>query len=157
MADLLILPNGTSTAGGHRYADMENPSDVWTFVERPQGDVVPAGAVPYRFLAALGEVSRPSPYLYTVELDIAEKDLPAIFEWYEKEHLPMLTACPGCRGGTRFQRLDGGSPNLLAAYRFERPEANQTPEWVAARSTEWTERMRAHFRSSRRYTRRLLG
>ncbi len=156
MADLLILTTGAASAGGHRYADIANPADVWTFVARPSGDAVPAGAVPYRFIAALGDVATPAPYLYTVELDIAEADLPAVFEWYEKEHLPLLTACPGCTGGTRYQRLDGGAPNLLAAYGFERPEVNQTPAWVAARSTPWCERIRPLFRSTRRFTRQLL-
>ena len=52
--------------------------------------------------------SRPAPFLYTVELDIAEADLPAIYEWYEKEHLPLLTSVPGCIGGTRYKRLDDG-------------------------------------------------
>lgn len=155
MADLLILTNGATMAGGHRYADLEDPTNIWTFVEKPQGPA-PAGAVPYRFLASLGDVSRPAPFLYTVELDIAPEDLPEVFKWYEEEHLPMLTSCPGCIGGTRYQRLDGGAPNLLAAYRFERPEANQTPEWIAARSTPWTERLRTTFRASRRFTRRLL-
>jgi len=153
MADMLILPDGA--AGGARYADIENSADVWTFVEKPVG-AAPPGAVPYRFLASLGDVSRPAPFLYTVELDIADADLPAIFDWYEKEHLPMLTACPGCIGGTRYQRLGGGVPNLLAAYRFESPQANATPEWIAARSTAWTDRVRPLFRSSRRFTRRLL-
>ena len=153
MADLLILPG---RGEGPRYADIENPSEVVTWIEAPRGPA-PAGAIPYRFLASLGDVSRPSPFLYTVELDVAEEDLPAVFEWYEKEHLPMLTACPGCLGGTRYQRLDGGRPNLLAAYRFSRPDANRTPEWEAARSTEWTLRMRALFRDSRRHLRRLLA
>jgi hypothetical protein len=157
MADLVILPG---RGAGLHYANIEDPADIWTWIEAPQGmqqDPVPPGGIPYRFLASLGDVRTPAPFLYTVELDIAEKNLPAVFEWYEKEHLPMLTSCPGCRGGTRYQRLDGGSPNLLAAYRFERPEVNQTPEWEAARSTEWTIRMRDHFRSSRRYMRKLLG
>lgn len=154
MADLLILPG--RHAGGALYQNIEDPTDVWTWIEAPQGPA-PAGAIPYRFLASLGDVSRPAPFLYTVELDIAESDLPAVFEWYEKEHLPMLTACPGCIGGTRYQRLDGGSPNLLAAYRFERPDVNRTPEWIAARSTPWTERMRALFRAQRRYVRRLIA
>ncbi len=153
MADLLILTNGA--AGGARYADLEDPKNIWTFVEKPQGPA-PAGAVPYRFLASLGDVGRPSPYLYTVELDIAEEDLPEIFKWYEEEHLPMLTSCPGCIGGTRYQRLDGGAPNLLAAYRFEHPRVNETPEWIAARSTPWTERLRTRFRASRRFVRQLL-
>jgi hypothetical protein len=155
MADLLILTDGAAVPGGHRYADLDDPKNTWTFVEKPQGPA-PAGAVPYRFLASLGAVGRPSPFLYTVELDIAEEDLPEIFKWYEEEHLPMLTSCPGCIGGIRYQRLDGGAPNLLAAYRFEHPGVNETPEWIAARSTPWTERLRTKFRSSRRFARRLL-
>ena len=153
MADLLILPG---RGKGLLYQDIEQPEDVWTWLEPPPSPL-PAGGIPYRALASLGDVTTLAPFLYTVELEVAEADLPAVFEWYEKEHLPMLTACPGCRGGTRYQRLDGGAPNLLAAYRFERPEANRTPEWEAARSTEWTLRIREHFRSSRRYMRKLLG
>jgi hypothetical protein len=152
MADLLIQPGH---GAGTRYQDIENPADVWHWLENPPADA--KDGIPYAFIAARGDVSRPAPFLYTVELDIAEADLPAIFEWYEKEHLPMLTSCPGCIGGTRYRRLDGGAPNLLAAYRFERPEVNQTPEWEKARSTEWTERVRPFFRQSRRYMRRLLA
>jgi len=153
MADLLILPG---RGAGPLYANVEDPGDVWTWLEPPP-DPAPAGGIPYKALASLGDAKARAPFLYTVELDVAEGDLPAVFEWYEKEHLPMLTACPGCLGGTRFQRLDGGSPNLLAAYRFERKEANETPEWDAARSTEWTLRVRPLFRASRRYMRRLVG
>ena len=152
MADLLIQQG---QGAGLRYQDIENESDVWHWLESPPAETT--GGIPYGFIASLGDVSRPAPFLYTVELDIAEADLPAIFDWYEREHLPMLTSCPGCIGGTRYRRLDGGAPNLLAAYRFERPEANQTPEWIAARSTAWTERVRPMFRSSRRFTRRLMA
>jgi hypothetical protein len=152
MADLLIQ-QGRGT--GPRYQDIDNPEDVWHWLEHP-----PEGAtdgIPYAFIAALGEVSRPAPFLYTVELDIAEADLPAVYAWYEGEHLPLLTAVPGCLGGTRYRRLDGGAPNLLAAYRFERPEVNRSPEWVAARSTPWCDRVRPLFRGTRRHLRRLLS
>jgi len=152
MADLLIQPG---RGEGVRYQDTENPADIWHWLENP-----PASAkdgIPYAFIASLGDVSRPAPILYTVELDIAEADLPEIFRWYEEEHLPMLTSCPGCIGGTRYRRLDGGAPNLLAAYRFVNAQVNQTPEWIAARSTPWTEKVRPLFRQSRRYVRRLLA
>jgi hypothetical protein len=151
MADLLIQPG---RGAGTRYQDLENPADVWHWLENP-----PAAAtdgIPYAFIASLGDVSRPAPFLYTVELDIAAADLPAIYEWYEKEHLPLLTSVPGCIGGTRYRRLDGGAPNLLAAYRFERPEVNQSAEWIAARSTPWCDRVRPLFRSTRRFVRRLV-
>ena len=152
MADLLIRAGG---GPGLRYQDLENPADVWHWEEAPAEGA--AGGIPYAFIASLGDVSQPAPFLYTVELDIAEADLPAIFDWYEREHLPMLTSCPGCIGGTRYRRLDGGAPNLLAAYRFEHPAVNQTPDWLAARATPWTERVRPMFRTSRRFTRRLLA
>ncbi|RAI59048.1 hypothetical protein [Roseicella frigidaeris] len=151
MADLLIQHG---RGPGLRYQDIENAGDVWHWWEAPPADA--GGGVPYAAIAALGDVSRPAPFLYTVELDIAEPDLPAIYEWYEQEHLPLLTAVPGCIGGTRYRRLDGGAPNLLAAYRFERPEVNQSPEWIAARSTPWCERVRPLFRSTRRFVRRLI-
>lgn len=152
MADLLVQQGG---GPGLRYQDIGNPADIWHWLEAPPAEA--RDGIPYAFIAALGDISRPAPFLYTVELDIAESDLPAIFDWYEREHLPMLTGCPGCIGGTRYRRLDDGAPNLLAAYRFERPEVNQTPEWLAARSTPWTERVRPMFRASRRFTRRLLA
>jgi hypothetical protein len=155
MADMLILTNGAAAANGTRYANVANAADVWTFVEPAPPGTPPEGAVPYRFLAALGDVKTPSPVLYTVELDIAEQDLPAVFAWYEGEHLKLLTECPGCLGGARYQRLDGGAPNLLAAYRFAREGVNETPAWIAARSTPWCERVRPLFRSSRRFVRRL--
>ncbi len=152
MADMVIVPG---RADGPHYVNTEDAADVWTWLDPAPTDA-PAG-IPYRRLASLCIFGGPFQYLYTVELDIAPVHLEAVFAWYAGEHLPMLTGCPGCIGGTRFQRLDGGSPNLLAAYRFERPEVNQTPEWDRARSTEWTARVRPYFRASRRFMRRLEG
>jgi len=150
MADLLIRTAGA----GVRYRNIEDAADIWHWLENPGAET---GGIPYRFIASLGDVSRPAPFLYTVELEVAAADLPAVFEWYEKEHLGLLTASPGCLGGTRYERLDGGVPNLLAAYRFTHPGVNQTPEWIAGRSTPWTERIRASFISQRRYMRELVS
>ena len=73
MADLLIQPG---RGAGTRYQNIEDAADVWHWLENP-----PAAAtdgIPYAFIASLGDVSRPAPFLYTVELDIAEENLPAI-------------------------------------------------------------------------------
>lgn len=150
MADMLIVQG---RGPGLRYVNIEDQNDCWTFVE-PVPTPAPAG-IPYRRLGALGDVTTPGPFLYTVELDIAPEHLPEIFKWYEEEHLPMLTSVPGCLGGARYQRMEPGAPNLLAAYRFVKPEVNQSAEWIAARSTAWTERMRPYFRGQRRFVRRL--
>jgi hypothetical protein len=150
MPDMLLV---AGRADGPRYADIANPADVVTLLE-PVPQPAPAGTT-YRRLGALGDTASPAPILYTVELDIAPEHLAEIFRWYEEEHFPMLTAVPGCRGGLRYQRAEPGPFNLLAAYRFEHPEVNQSPAWIAARSTEWTARVRPLFRDQRRFVRRL--
>lgn len=150
MPDMLLV---AGWGAGPRYVNIENPDDVVTLLE-PVPSPAPAGT-PYRRLGALGDVTSPAPVLYSVELDIAAEHLAEVFAWYEGEHFPMLTSVPGCRGGVRYQRVGPGAFNLFAAYRFDRPEVNQSPEWLAARGTEWTVRMRPLFRNQRRFIRRL--
>ena len=150
MVDMVLM---SGRGAGPRYVNIEDANDVWTLLS-PAPSPAPAG-IPYERLGALGDLTTPAPILYSVELDIAEENLPAIYEWYEKEHLPMLTSVPGCLGGIRWRRLDGGAPNLMATYRFARLGVNERPEWIAGRSTEWTARMRGFFRTQRRYIRRL--
>lgn len=154
MADLLI-----GRGGGAAYASITAPDDVIGWLEPPPV-VVPDGALPYRRLAALNDWRTPSPILYTVELDVAEADIPALTEWYEGEHFAMLAAVPGTLGASRYEALGetGGEAGFrfLAAYRFATPDIPETPAWIAARNTPWTLRMRASFRHSRRCIRRLL-
>lgn len=150
MADLLIA-RGAAPA----YASISDPQDVIGWLEPPPA-AAPDGARPYRRLAALNNWRTPSPILYTVELDVAEADVPALTEWYEGEHLAMLAAVPGTLGASRYEALEETGFRFLAAYRFATPDIPETPAWIAARSTPWTLRMRASFRASRRFIRRLL-
>ena len=150
MVDMVLM---AGRGAGPRYVNLEDQTDVWTFLE-PAPSPAPPG-IPYQRLGALGDVTTPAPFIYSVELEIAPEHLPEIFKWYEGEHFPMLTSVAGCLGGIRYQRLDGGTPNLLAAYRFATPEVNLSEGWLAARGTEWTVRMRPYFRGQRRFTRRL--
>ncbi|MBI3965605.1 MAG: hypothetical protein HY329_08220 [Chloroflexi bacterium] len=78
--------------------------------------------------------------------------------WYDTEHLPLLTAVPGCLRARRFRALPaaneapksiqtGGSttfpaaPKYLALYEITGPEIFDSPEWIAGRSTPWTKRV----------------
>ena len=149
-ADMLLLPG---EGQGPRYRDITDPNGLVTWLE-PAPAQAPPGAIRYACLGVIGDIA-PAPYIYTVELEIAEADLPAIFEWYEGEHLPMLCAVPSTRGGARYQRLDNGPFNLLAGYRFDHSGVPETDAWIAARSTAWTDRVRPLFRSSRRFIRKL--
>ncbi len=152
MADLLILPGGNQAPC---YRDITDDGEQYSWQE-PAPASVPAGALPYRRLGALNAWNTPSPFIYTVELDVAEADVPELTRWYEQEHLGMLAAVPGCLGASRYEAIGANPFRFLACYRFEDPGIPETPAWIAARSTPWTLAMRDRFRNARRFKRRLL-
>lgn len=137
MADLLIRKGA---GPGPIYVSVTDPAEVIGWLEPPPA-VAPAGALPYRRLAALNDWRRPAPYLYTVELDVAEADVPALTEWYEGEHLAMLAGVPGTLGASRYEAVGDAEFRFLAAYRFATPDVPDSAAWIAARSTPWTLRM----------------
>lgn len=86
---------------------------------------------------------------YIVETDVlpeAEADLNA---WYDNEHLPGLAAVPGTVRAQRFVN-DAGSPSYHACYDLQTIETFESPPWMAVRATDWSSRVRPHFRNTRR-------
>jgi hypothetical protein len=78
-------------------------------------------------------------------------------EWYDKEHIPALSAVPGCLGARRFRGTDGNR-KYVALYHLATPDVPATAEWKKAASSDWTDRLRPHFRDHlrlvcRRYVR----
>jgi hypothetical protein len=78
-------------------------------------------------------------------------------EWYDHEHIPLLSKVPGTLCARRF-RDDKGTHRYLALYHLESPEVTMGDAWKKAAGTEWTERLRPHFRDhlrilTRRYVR----
>ena len=78
-------------------------------------------------------------------------------EWYDKEHIPALSAVPGVLCARRFR---GGSGNrrYVALYHLATPEVQESAEWKLARQSDWTSRLQPHFRDHlslvcRRYVR----
>ena len=70
---------------------------------------------------------------------------PEFNDWYDREHIPALSAVPGALCARRF-RSGAGSPRYLAIYHLASPAVQASPEWKRAANTPWTERMRPHFR-----------
>jgi hypothetical protein len=73
--------------------------------------------------------------------------------WYDEEHIPRLAAVPGCLSARRFRILKAesdGAQRYLAMYHLERPEVCSSAAWREAAGTEWTARMRPHFRDGLR-------
>jgi hypothetical protein len=83
-------------------------------------------------------------------------------EWYDKEHIPALAAVPGVLCARRF-RGTSGNRKYVALYHLATPEVQESAEWTQARESEWTTRLKPHFRDHlrlvcRRYvTRRMPG
>ena len=81
-------------------------------------------------------------------------------EWYDKEHIPALSAVPGVLCARRFRGTSGTSGNrkYVALYHLATPEVQESAEWKEARVSDWTSRLQPHFRDHlrlvcRRYVR----
>jgi hypothetical protein len=78
-------------------------------------------------------------------------------EWYDKEHIPALGAVPGVLAARRF-RGTSGNRTYVALYHLASPDVQASPEWKQARESDWTDRLKPHFRDHlrlvlRRYVR----
>ena len=94
-------------------------------------------------------------------------------EWYDKEHIPALAAVPGVLSARRFRSTsdsgaqsratqrgthDAGHRKYVALYHLAMPAVQDGAEWKKARESDWTDRLKPHFRDHlrivlRRYTR----
>ena len=86
---------------------------------------------------------------YVVETDVAPEHEADLNAWYDKEHMPGLAACPGSVRARRFRNPDG-SPRHHACYDLARADVLESKPWLAVRNTAWSERVRPHFRNTRR-------
>jgi hypothetical protein len=67
--------------------------------------------------------------------------------WYNTEHLPQLAAVPGVLAARRFRATDTASERrYLALYHLRDAVVSRSDAWAEAANTQWTERMRPHFR-----------
>lgn len=78
-------------------------------------------------------------------------------EWYDHEHIPMLSKVPGTLSARRF-RDPNGTHRYLALYHFANPEVPSSEAWKQGATTPWTEKLRPFFRDhvrilARRYVR----
>ena len=65
-------------------------------------------------------------------------------EWYDKEHIPALAAVPGVLCARRFRGT--GNRKYVALYHLDDPAVVESAEWKTARESEWTTRLKPHFR-----------
>jgi hypothetical protein len=69
----------------------------------------------------------------------------------DEEHLPSLAKVPGVLSARRFVATEG-TQEYVAVYHLTRPEVCSSAQWLAARETPWTHRIRARTRDRLRLT-----
>jgi hypothetical protein len=87
--------------------------------------------------------------LFVVAMDIAQSAENEFNDWYDTEHIPLLTAVPGVICARRFRTLRG-APRYAAIYHLADPHAYASVHWCQADQTPWIKRMR-RFQSNRQY------
>jgi len=65
-------------------------------------------------------------------------------EWYDKEHIPALAAVPGVLCARRFRGT--GNRKYVALYHLDDPRVVDSAEWKTARESDWTTKLKPHFR-----------
>jgi len=100
---------------------------------------------------------RPAPVILAVAMSVPEGSEDDLAAWYAEEHIPMLLKVPGWRRIRRFRlirALDGPGPGFLSVHELAGPEVLEDPDYRAAVSTPWRDRVVA---SALRRERRVFG
>lgn len=86
-----------------------------------------------------------SPLLFAVWWRVPPEREPEFGDWYENEHVPLLTGCTDWRLVRRFRVTDGQPEpwNHLALHYLGSNAALQSPERDAARKTIWRNKLAA--------------
>ena len=63
--------------------------------------------------------------------------------WYDKEHIPALSAVPGVLSARRFRGT--GNRKYVALYHLASPDVLESDEWKTARESDWSSRVVPHF------------
>jgi hypothetical protein len=64
-------------------------------------------------------------------------------DWYDKEHIPALSAVPGVLSARRFRGT--GNRKYVALYHLATPDVVESDAWKTARESEWSSRVVARF------------
>jgi hypothetical protein len=64
-------------------------------------------------------------------------------DWYDKEHIPALSAVPGVLSARRFR--GSGNRKYVALYHLATPNVVESDEWKTARESEWSSRVVPRF------------
>jgi hypothetical protein len=99
-----------------------------------------------------GKVKKEPRIILIVQTDIDPEMEEEFNRWYEEEHIPLLLQVPGVLSARRGVSQEG-SPKYFSIYEHENIDVQKSPAYQRAVETEWTKRIRPHFKN---FARRVL-
>ncbi|MGH8057928.1 MAG: hypothetical protein ACREOH_11945, partial [Candidatus Entotheonellia bacterium] len=136
------------------YLNVSNHPTAWTQRIRPNFQNFVRNE--YELLITLGTLpDRPAPYVLTLRLETDAAHEAEFNEWYNTDHLPALVSVPGVYAARRY-RATSGEPKYLAVYELANPELLRGEAWKTAANSEWTLKLRPHFKHLATQAGRLL-
>jgi hypothetical protein len=148
-----IWKGGRAVGGTLDPALRGNPDgpDEWCVIADHAAEV--SASPPQRRLAQITPGDRPSPdgagALFVVAMDIQPASEDEFNDWYNTEHIPLLSAVPGVICARRFRAIEG-TPRYVAIYHLTEAKVYASAPWREADQTPWIGRMR-RFQSNRHY------
>lgn len=107
----------------------------------------------------LYDSTKPAAYMLLVGISVKPGSESELNGWYDEEHIPMLSKCPGWIRSRRLvlksqgaETEENGPPKFLAIHEWASMEWADSDELKAAVSTPWRERVRQNFVAYERRT-----
>ena len=119
---------------------------VWENASAREKSIMAAATIDRRLYAPIsdsGDTGEAPPVLMAVSMSVpsSESAVADMEAWYAEEHIPMLLAVPGWRRSRRYRLGSGDGPRYLSLHEIDSRAAFDTPEYKAAVSTPWRDRI----------------
>ena len=119
---------------------------VWENASAREKSIMAAATIDRRLYAPIsdsGDTGEAPPVLMAVSMSVpsSESAVADMEAWYAEEHIPMLLAVPGWRRSRRYRLASGDGPRYLSLHEIDSRAAFDTPEYKAAVSTPWRDRI----------------
>jgi len=117
---------------------------LWETQSAREKSIMSAATINRRIYAPIsdsGPITAAPAVLMAVSMSVpagTEDDMDA---WYAEEHIPMLLAVPGWRRSRRYVLTTGDGPKYLSLHEIDSHAAFDRPEYKAAISTPWRDRI----------------
>ena len=119
---------------------------VWENASAREKSIMSAATVDRRLYSPIsdsGDTGKAPPVLMAVSMSVppSESAVADMEAWYVEEHIPMLLAVPGWRRSRRYRLAAGDGPTYLSLHEIDSQAAFDSPEYKAAVSTPWRDRI----------------